>query len=147
FGFVLNYAFQVAEYSKHFTCFSLDLRGTGETDKPDGAYSTEHLADDAAAFLQAIGVSKAHIAGLSLGGAIGLWLAAKYPDKVQSLLVPIEGSKTEPFVKVVMQGFQILAKLLQSAPEMTIREGIGLQPSARHQQRLNLVWIFGCQPQ
>src|SRR5437773_12522969 len=59
------YAFQVAEYSKHFTCFSLDLRGTGETDKPDGAYSTEHLADDAAAFLQAIGVSKAHIAGLS----------------------------------------------------------------------------------
>ena len=35
------YAFQVAEYAKHFTCISLDLRGTGETDKPEGAYSTE----------------------------------------------------------------------------------------------------------
>ena len=33
------YAFQVAEYAKHFTCISLDLRGTGETDKPEGAYS------------------------------------------------------------------------------------------------------------
>jgi pimeloyl-ACP methyl ester carboxylesterase len=115
------YAFQVGEYSKHFTCFSLDLRGTGETDKPDGAYSTEHLADDAAAFLQAIGVNKAHIAGLSLGGAIGLWLAAKYPDKVQSLSVHSGWPKTDPFVKVVIEGFQILAKSLQSVPEMTIR--------------------------
>jgi pimeloyl-ACP methyl ester carboxylesterase len=34
------YAFQVAEYAKHFTCFSLDLRGTGESDKPAGAYSS-----------------------------------------------------------------------------------------------------------
>jgi pimeloyl-ACP methyl ester carboxylesterase len=32
--------FQVAEYAKHFTCFSLDLRGTGESDKPAGAYSS-----------------------------------------------------------------------------------------------------------
>jgi pimeloyl-ACP methyl ester carboxylesterase len=35
------YAFQVAEYSKHFTCISLDPRGAGESDKPDGIYSTE----------------------------------------------------------------------------------------------------------
>ena len=28
------YAFQVAEYAKHFTCISIDLRGTGESDKP-----------------------------------------------------------------------------------------------------------------
>jgi 3-oxoadipate enol-lactonase len=28
------YAFQVAEYSKHFTCISVDLRGTGESDSP-----------------------------------------------------------------------------------------------------------------
>ena len=47
------YAFQVAEYAKHFTCISLDLRGTGETDKPEGVYSTEVLADDVAAFMQA----------------------------------------------------------------------------------------------
>jgi pimeloyl-ACP methyl ester carboxylesterase len=60
------YAFQVAEYAKHFTCISLDLRGTGETDKPEGVYSTEVLADDVAAFMQAAGIKKAHISGLSL---------------------------------------------------------------------------------
>ena len=42
------YAFQMAEYAKHFTCISLDLRGTGESDKPDAAYRRETLADDVA---------------------------------------------------------------------------------------------------
>ena len=46
------YAFQVAEYAKHFTCVSVDPRGAGETDKPDGPYSMEQFADDMAAFLQ-----------------------------------------------------------------------------------------------
>ena len=57
------YAFQVADYAKHFTCFSLDLRGTGASDKPDGVYSTELFADDVAAFMQVVGISKAHVAG------------------------------------------------------------------------------------
>jgi pimeloyl-ACP methyl ester carboxylesterase len=70
------YAFQVAEYAKHFTCFSLDLRGTGGTDSPAGTYSTELFADDVAAFMQAVGIQKAHVSGLSLGAATGLWLAA-----------------------------------------------------------------------
>jgi 3-oxoadipate enol-lactonase len=43
------YAFQVPDYSKHFTCISVDLRGTGESDKPGGVYSTEMFADDVAA--------------------------------------------------------------------------------------------------
>src|SRR5579872_6483705 len=73
------YAFQVADYSKHFTCISVDLRGAGQTDKPAGPYSTEQYADDIAAFMQAIGVERAHVSGLSLGAAVGMWLAAKHP--------------------------------------------------------------------
>jgi len=46
------YAFQIAEYAKHFTCISVDLRGTGESDKPAGVYSTELFADDVSAFMQ-----------------------------------------------------------------------------------------------
>ena len=79
------YAFQVADYAKHFTCISLDPRGAGESDKPEGTYSTQLFADDVAAFMAAIGVEKAHVSGVSLGGAIGLWLAAKYPERVKTL--------------------------------------------------------------
>ncbi len=112
------YAFQVAEYAKHFTCFSIDLRGTGETDKPEGAYSTELLADDVAAFMQAVGIEKAHVSGLSLGAAIGMWLAAKHPDKVQSLSLHGGWTKTDPFIKTVLEGWQILANALPSVPKM-----------------------------
>ena len=114
------YAFQVAEYAKRFTCFSLDLRGTGETDKPEGAYSTEVLADDVAAFMQAVGIQKAHVSGLSLGAATGMWLAAKYPDKVRSLSLHSGWPRTDPFIKTVIEGFQIAAKGLESVPQMTI---------------------------
>jgi len=116
------YAFQVAEYAKHFTCISLDLRGTGETDKPDGVYSTELLADDVAAFMQAAGIRKAHISGLSLGAAIGMWLAAKHPDKVQSLSLHGGWPKTDPFIfiKTVVEGWQVVAKALESVPQMVI---------------------------
>ena len=114
------YAFQVAEYAKHFTCISLDLRGTGETDKPEGAYSTQLLADDVAAFMQALGIKKAHISGLSLGAATGMWLAAKYPDKVQSLSLHSGWPKSDPFLKTAVEGWQVVAKALGSVPEMVI---------------------------
>jgi len=80
------YAFQVAEYAKHYTCISVDLRGTGETDKPEGAYSTEVLADDIAAFMQALGLQKAHISGLSLGAAIGYENVAEFNEKMLQFL-------------------------------------------------------------
>jgi 3-oxoadipate enol-lactonase len=114
------YAFQVAEYAKHFTCFSIDLRGTGESDKPEGAYSTELFADDVAAFMQAAGISSAHISGLSLGAATGMWLAAKYPDRVKSLSLHSGWPKTDPFLKTVLEGWQAMAKSLGSVPEMII---------------------------
>jgi pimeloyl-ACP methyl ester carboxylesterase len=114
------YAFQVAEYAKHFSCFSLDLRGTGETDTPEGAYSTELLADDVAAFMQATGIRRAHISGLSLGAAIGMWLAAKHPDKVQSLSLHSGWPKTDPFLRAVVEPLQVIAKSLGSVPEMVI---------------------------
>ena len=114
------YAFQVAEYAKHFTCISLDLRGTGATDKPEGVYSSELFADDVAAFMAALGIPKAHVTGLSLGAATGMWLAAKYPEKVKSLSLHSGWPKTDPFIKTVVEGWQVTAKALSSVPEMVI---------------------------
>ena len=115
------YAFQVADYAKHFTCISLDPRGTGETDKPDGTYSMELFADDVAAFMQAIGVERAHISGLSLGAATGLWLGGKYPERVKSLSLHSCWPKSDAFLKTVVEGWQSTAKGLNSVPEMIIQ--------------------------
>ena len=115
------YTFQIAEYAKHFTCISVDLRGTGESDRPTAPYSIEDLADDIAAFLDALNIPSAHITGLSLGGVIGLWLAAKYRDKVKSLSVHSGWGKTDLFVKTLVNGWQVTAKALNNVPEMTIQ--------------------------
>jgi pimeloyl-ACP methyl ester carboxylesterase len=115
------YAFQVADYAKQFTCISVDPRGAGESDKPAGDYSMELFADDIAAFMQAIGVERAHVSGLSLGAATGLWLGAKYPQRVKSLLLHSGWSKSDPFLKVVVEGWRSIAKALGSVQEMVIQ--------------------------
>lgn len=117
------YAFQVADYAKHFTCISVDLRGTGESDKPDGVWSIELLADDIAGLMQALGLRQAHVAGLSFGAAVGMWLAVKHPDKIKSLSLHAAWTRTDPFLETVVQSWQILAKALGSVPE-TIVMGI-----------------------
>jgi pimeloyl-ACP methyl ester carboxylesterase len=100
----------VAEYARQFTCISIDLRGTGESDKPQGAYSTERLAEDVAALMHAAGIAKAHVAGLSLGAAVGMWLAVKEPDKVQSLSLHSGWPKSDAFLSSVVESWQIVAK-------------------------------------
>jgi pimeloyl-ACP methyl ester carboxylesterase len=115
------YAFQVGDYAKQFTCISIDPRGAGETDKPAGKYSTELFADDVAAFMQAIGVERAHVSGLSLGAAIGIWLAAKHPQRVKSLSLHSAWTKSDPFLKTVVEGWQTIAKGLGSVTEMVIQ--------------------------
>lgn len=115
------YAFQVPEYSKHFTCISVDLRGAGESDKPDSTYSTELFADDIAGLMQALGIEKAHVGGVSLGAATGMWLASKYPERVKSLSIHSGWTKSDPFLKVVVEGWQLMAKALGSVAEMVIR--------------------------
>lgn len=115
------YAFQVAEYAKHFTCISLDLRGTGETQSPDNEYTTEDVADDVAGFLRALGIGRAHISGLSFGGAVGMWLAAKYPDCVLSLSIHGGWHKTDAYAKAVVESWQVMAKALNDVQELLIR--------------------------
>jgi len=115
------YAFQVAEYAKHFTCFTVDLRGAGLSGKPEGTYTTELLADDVAAFMQAAGVDRAHVSGLSLGAATGMWLAGKHPERVASLSLHSAWDRTDPFLRAVVETWRTMAQGLGSVTDMAIQ--------------------------
>ena len=115
------YAFQVAEYAKHFTCFTVDLRGAGLSGKPEGPYTTELLADDVAAFMQAAGVDRAHVSGLSLGAATGMWLAGKHPERVASLSLHSAWDRTDPFLRAVVETWRTMAQGLGSVTDMAIQ--------------------------
>jgi pimeloyl-ACP methyl ester carboxylesterase len=115
------YAFQVAEYAKHFACYSVDLRGAGLSGKPDGVYTTELFADDIAGFMDAVGIDSAHVSGLSLGAATGMWVAAKYPERVRSLSLHSAWPATDPFLRAVVETWQIIANALADVSEMIIQ--------------------------
>src|SRR4029079_3819472 len=114
------YAFQVADYAKHFTCISVDPRGAGETDKPEGVYSTELFAKDISGLMQALGIERAHVAGLSLGAAIGMWLAGKQPQKEKSLSIHSGWARTDGFIEAIIESWRIMLKATGSVTEMII---------------------------
>lgn len=65
-----------------------DLRGHGETQASEGVYSMEHLADDAAALLEELGITQPVFAcGLSMGGYAALAFFRKYPQRVAGLIL------------------------------------------------------------
>jgi 3-oxoadipate enol-lactonase len=115
------YAFQVADYANHFTCYTVDLRGAGLSGKPEGTYTTELFADDIAAFMTAAGIDRAHVSGLSLGAATGMWLAAKYPSLVKSLSLHSAWTATDPYLRVVVETWRTMASGLGSVTDMVIQ--------------------------
>ena len=115
------YAFQVAEFSRHFTCISVDLRGTGETEAVPGAYSLADIADDVAEFMRAIGVARAHIFGLSFGAGVALMMGIRHPENVLSLSVHGAWTKTDLFLSTLVKGWQTMARALGSVPEVVIQ--------------------------
>jgi len=104
------YAFQLPAYTEHFRCISVDLPGTGESSKPAGPYSTEEYADQVAAFLDAIEVERAHVAGVSLGAAVGTHLAARHPDRVSSLSLHSAWDASDSFLRVLLESWMTLAR-------------------------------------
>jgi 3-oxoadipate enol-lactonase len=73
-----------------------DQRGHGETDAPAGRYAFDTLLDDALALMDALGVQKAHFAGLSMGGATALGLAERKPERFERIVVADSPCQSTP---------------------------------------------------
>jgi pimeloyl-ACP methyl ester carboxylesterase len=117
------WAFQLPAYTEHFSCIAPDLPGSGESDKPAGPYSTEWYADQVAAWMGAIGVERAHVAGMSLGGAVGLHLAARHPGRVRSLSLHGGWPASDDYLKTVVEQWRTMAPALPTIADVVI-EGI-----------------------
>lgn len=78
---------QIPALSEHFKVVAFDNRGAGRSDKPDMEYSIRLFAEDTAGLMEALGITNAHILGISMGGYIAQELALHYPGRVRSLIL------------------------------------------------------------
>ncbi|HEU0027684.1 MAG TPA: 3-oxoadipate enol-lactonase [Ktedonobacterales bacterium] len=76
---------QLPVFARHFRVLRYDSRGHGASAAPAGPYTIEDLGQDVIHLYQALGISRAHYCGLSMGGMVGMWLAANAPERVDRL--------------------------------------------------------------
>lgn len=83
---------QIEALSRRYRVLSFDNRGIGRSDKPIGRYTVSQLVEDTRALLDHRAIPSAHVIGLSMGGMVGMELAARYPQRVRSLVLAATAS-------------------------------------------------------
>ncbi|GAA3968162.1 alpha/beta hydrolase [Mucilaginibacter dorajii] len=73
------------ELSKHFTIIAPDLRGVGESGKPQGGYDKKNMAIDLHELVKKLGYKKIDIAGHDIGMMVAYAYAAQFPEEVNKL--------------------------------------------------------------
>jgi pimeloyl-ACP methyl ester carboxylesterase len=88
---------QVAALRGRYRCISWDHRGQGLSAPGTGrAVSVEQVTDDAIALMRALALPAAHFVGLSMGGFVGMRLAARHPALLRSLVLLDTSADPEP---------------------------------------------------
>lgn len=85
---------QLDGLSDRFRCIAIEHRGHGRSERTSGRYTIDLFTHDVAAVCEALGLTHAHVAGLAMGGMVGLNLALRYPWLVDSLI--LAGSCARP---------------------------------------------------
>lgn len=87
---------QVADLERRFRVVRYDTRGHGGSPVPAGPYSIDDLADDLLNVLDRIGVQRAHLVGLSLGGMTAMRVAVRNPERVDRLVLLCTAAQLPP---------------------------------------------------
>jgi len=92
-----GWTMQLPAFAQRYRTIAYDNRGVGRSSAPSPPYSTEQMADDALAVMEAAGIERAHVVGVSMGGAIAQHLALKSPERVRSLVLAVTWPGPSPW--------------------------------------------------
>lgn len=87
---------QVAHFQRNYRCITFDHRGQGQSGVPKSGYDIETLTQDAAALIAHLEIAPCHFVGLSMGGFVGIRLAAHNPDLLKTLTLLDTSADPEP---------------------------------------------------
>jgi pimeloyl-ACP methyl ester carboxylesterase len=104
----------VKDFGKRYRIVIVENRGAGRSSKPASNYSTDLMAKDAVALLEQLGIGRAYVVGKSMGGMIAQIIAARYPEKVRSVVL----------ASTLMRHDHNGELLLQKARDVATKEGL-----------------------
>ncbi len=87
---------QVTRLKDRYRIVTYDHRGQGRSEVTGSGYDMDSLYEDAVALIETLGLGRVHFGGLSMGGFIGMRLAARRPDLVRSLILMETSAQPEP---------------------------------------------------
>lgn len=87
---------QIAALAPRYRCIAFDHRGQGRSAVTRAGYDMDTLTADAAALIEALGAAPCHFVGLSMGGFVGMRLAARRPELLRSLVLLNTTADAEP---------------------------------------------------
>lgn len=103
-GYVENWQKNVACLAQNHRVVALDLPGFGRSDKPDIQYSIPYWTAFVQKFMRALKIDRAVLLGASMGGAIALQFALRYPQQVERLILSASaglGKEVALFLKIL----------------------------------------------
>jgi pimeloyl-ACP methyl ester carboxylesterase len=95
-----QWRFQVAAFRGSHRCIAYDHRGQGKSEVTESGYDMDTLTEDAAALIDRLRAAPAHFVGLSMGGFVGMRLAARRRELLRSLVLVDTANDAEPWVNV-----------------------------------------------
>ncbi len=120
-----NWRDQVPHFAKKHRVVALDLRGHGESDKPDQDYAIEGFVGDVAWLIRKLGLERPVVIGHSMGGVIAMNLARKHPDLTRAIIMV--DSPVCPLPDTLRPVADQILVGLQSPAYSTIAEGFARQ--------------------
>ncbi|MET0748419.1 MAG: alpha/beta fold hydrolase [Rhizobium sp.] len=110
----------IAALAEHFTITRYDHRGTGRSVRSEMDYSIELLADDLVGLMDVLGIARASLLGHSTGAAIGQVIAAKFPERLDQMILYGAWSTLCPQMKLC---FDLRLDLLDSGGAAAYHKG------------------------
>src|SRR6202046_1642751 len=122
-GHLEAYARDIAALADRFRVTAYDMVGHGWSDLPDTPYTIDVLSDHLIGLMDALGISRAHLSGESLGGWVTAWTAAYHPDRVDRLVLNTPGNiANKPEVMALMRDSTLAA--VRDPSDATVRRRV-----------------------